>query len=729
MAATNVGLGWIEILLLVLGGGGLLGTPPADRDGAFLKAAPQNSLAYVEWAARGPGKAGAPGIDGFVADPEIVALVQAIDHLLVPTTAENEPGAEAPVQQPLNRDAIRLAKLVTAHSGCFYIVGNPPPPRAQRGLFNVLNPGDALAQFQACLVVNAGTDAANIIDAFNRATLNQVPTQPQMIDVPGPRGAKLTVHQQGDRLLVGFGQGTIERTIAGLTGTGPGLDSNPRFAAGWKRVAQERVGSVAWIDTKGAMDSAIQALGPAGLIAQTVLRGAGVDAIDHVVAGSGVVNGNVIQRTFISTGGRSDGVLMLAKNQPLKPEQLSHIPGDSDMVVATSLDLGQLVTGVRDLVARTNPLSLKVFDQATREFETELGLSLAADLYPAFGNAWTVFNSPLEGGMMGSNMIVALEVRDPAKAQIVLERLMQLLEQSLSTENDAGYGATAELKQNEFLGHGISYIRRSGGSFGPTISTSPSFCLTRGHLLFALHPQAIKSHLRYLSNPRPGFETVARTKLSLVDQDLLLTAYLDGGRATQNLSGLAPFLGQTITNIAQDNGLEFDPFMIPSTAALAPYAGDVTASLARLNDGLLVESKNPQLAIGLITILGSVKSLFQTDYEILLEAKKQRAMPLENAGLGAPDGQVVPAAAVKPQPPQEPAGGAIARRVTPLLLKALVPDGVEVMIPNEAFERLAQPPSPEVLQMREERRKLAEEKRRQRLQRRGLPLPPPPPPR
>lgn len=723
MTATSVGMGWIEILLLVLGGGGLLGTPPADRDPAFLKAAPQNSLAYVEWAARGPGKPGAPGIDGFVADPEIVALLQAIDQLLLPTEASSPPGIEVDVdQQPLNRDALRMAKLVTAHSGCLFVFADPP--RAPKGLLDVLNPGDALSQFHACLVVNTGADAAGIVDAFNRATRNQVPTQPQMVQVAGPKGVKLTVHQQGDRLLVGFGQGTIERALAGLSGAGPGLDSNPRFAAGWKRVATERVGSLAWIDTKGATDAAIQSLGPAGLIAQTVLRGAGIDAIDCIVAGSGVVNGNVLQRTFISTGGRSDGVLMLAKNLALKPEQFAHIPADSDMVLATSLDLGQLVNGVRELVAKTNPLSLKVFDQATREFEAELGLSLAADLYPAFGNAWTVFNSPLEGGMFGSNTIVALEVRDPVKAQIVLDRLMQLLEQSLSSENDADFGATAELKQHEFMGHGISYIRRSGGSFGPSVSTSPSFCLTRGHVLFALHPQAIKSHLRYLGKPRPGFETVARAKLSLADQELLFAGYLDGARSTQNLSGLAPFLAQTLTDMAQSHGVEFDPFVIPSTAALAPYAGDVTTSIARQKDGLIVESKNPQLAIALVMALGSIKSLFRGEYEMLLEAKRQRAHSVEHAGLGNPDGQVVPAAAVKPEAPKEPAAGAVARRVTPLLLRALVPDGVQVMIPNEAF----QPPSPEVLQLREERRKLNEEKRRQRLERRRVPLPPPPPP-
>lgn len=721
MATTTVGLGWIEILLLILGGGGLIGMPPGERDPAFLKAAPANCLAYVEWAARGPGQPGAAGIDGFVADPEIVALISAIDHSLAPTEA----GPDGPGQLLQDRDTLRLLKLITGHAGCLHVMASPP--RQQRGFLNVLAPTDALSQFQGCLIVNAGADAAAIIDAFNRATSNQVPAQPQMVEVAGPRGAKLTVHQQGERLLIGLGDGVVDRTLSALGVAAPGLETNPRFAAGWKRVATDRVGSVVWIDTKAASNVVVQALGPAGILAQTVMRGAGIDAIDCVVGGSGVVNGNVIQRTFIATSGRTDGILMLAKNPGLKAEQLSHIPADSDMVLATSLDLGQFVFGVRELIAKTNPLSLRVFDEATKEFETEVGLSLATDIYPAFGNAWTAFNSPSEGGVFGSNLIVALEIRDANKAKVILERLMHLLEQSLASE-DADYGSTAELKQQDFMGHSISYIRRSGGGFGPTVSTSPSFCLTRGHLLFALHPQAIKSHLRYLSKPRPGFDQVARSKLSLPDQDLLLASYMDGARATQNFSGLAPFLGQTLTDLAENHGWEFDPFMIPSSAALVPYAGDVTTSLAKQKDGLLIEAKNPQVAIGLLMALGTVKSWFQADYETLLEAKRQRHRSVENAGLGAPDGQVVPAAALKPQPPKEPVGGVVARRVTPLLLKALIPDGIQPAIPDDVFRKLAEPPSPEVLQQREERRKLNEERRRLRQQQRGV-LPPPPPPR
>ena len=317
---------------------------------------------------------------------------------------------------------------------------------------------------------------------------------------------------------------------------------------------------------------------------------------------------------------------------------------------------------------------------------------------------------------------------------MIFDRLMRALEQSLAVEVDSDYGGTtAELKQQEFLGHSISYIRSSGWSFGVTPSAIPSFCLTRGHLLFAVHPQAMKAHLRHLNARRPGFDTVARTKLSQSKEELLLAGYFDGAKATQMLSGLVPFLGQTLTEMAQGNGWEFDAFSIPSSAALVPYSGDITLSLARPRDGLLVESKNPQLGMALMMALGLARSL-RPDHEVLLETKHQNRRPAENAGLGAPDGdgKVVPAAAEKPAPaaPKENPADVVARRAAPVLIRALVPDGIQPLIPDEVLRKLAEPPSAEVLKQREERRNLNEERRRVRLERRRVaprlqPAPPP----
>jgi len=721
MMTTTVGMGWIEILLILLGGGGFVGMPPGQRDASLLKAAPQQSLVYVEWAAPGAGKPGAPGIDGFVADPEIKVLLSTIEAALQqPQSA----GDEDPDPSQSAREVLRLAKLMASHSGCLFLTAEVPA--ARNGLLNVPTPAEIWSRLHACVIVNAGANSAAIIEELKRATHEEIPLKPNMFGLTAPNGVSITLHQEGDRLMFGVGKGTVEQALAGIRGEAPGIGSNPRFQAGWKRVAADRTGCVGWLDVRGTTEVAIASMGPAGLLVQTMLRGSGADALDFIVSGTGVVDGNVIQRTFLATNGRTDGILLLASSPALRMEQLSHIPADSDLVLAMSIDPGQIVGSLRDLIAKTNPLSLRVFDEATKELEKELGLNLAQDVFPALGNAWTAFSSPSEGGLVGSSLIVAVEVRNQAKAQAVYDRLMQLLEQSVATETNPEFAVpSTELKRQEFLGHTITYLNRSGIGFGMTPAATPSFCLTRTHLLFGIHPQALKAHLRQQQMNRPGFGTTHRAKLSLANEELLIAGYFDGVRAAQTLGGLFPFLGQSLREMAEGNGWEFDPFVIPSSAALVPYSGDVTISMARQKDGLMFESRNPQIGMALLTTLSWVRSWFQADYDVILDARRQRAAPADNGGLGAPDGQVVPAAAEKPvEAPKEKAADAVGRRVAPVLIRALVPDGVQPLIPDEVFRRLAEPPSPEVLKMREERRKMQEERRRERALRRGLPAQP-----
>ena len=713
MASASFGVGWIEIFLFLLGGSGLLGMPPGDRDAAFLKAAPQNSLIYVEWAARGPGKVGAPGVDGLVADPEIQFLLKTIEAGLAPA---GEPGADPDYEhsQFSSVDSLRLASLLTAHPGCIYATIDPAP--AANGLLFVPNPQDLLKRLHVGVIIDAGADSDAIIDAFNVMSGKEVPHQPEMHAIPVPNGPQIVIHQEGTRLLVGVGANTITQIQAGLRGEVKGLDSSPRFQTGWKRIGLERVGSVTWFDVRGTTNIVLQSLGPAGAIAQPIIKGVGADALDYLLTGAGVVDGTVVQRSFLSTGGRTDGILLVAGSPPLKIEQLSHIPIDSDLVLAGSLSLGQVVQGVRELVGKTHPLSVQVFDETLKELEKELGLNLVNDVYPAFGNAWTAFSSPSEGGIAGSGLVAALEVRDPAKAQALYDRLLQLVEQALVPQG-VEFGGEVELKQQEFLGHSISYVNGSGLSFGVNPSMIPTFCLTRGHLLFAVHPQAMKAHLRHLGQRRPGFDQVAMKKLSLTKDELLLGCYLDGVHSVQALSGLVPFMGQTIAEIVHTQGGTFDPFVIPSGAALIPYAGDITLSVARVNDGILMESRNPHLGIAMITGFVMINNWFHTGYEGYLEAQSKPAM--DNGGLGVAEGQVVPAVAEKAaEPPKEKGGDAAARRAAPIIMKALIPDGVQQFIPDEVFRKLAEPPSPEALKQREKRRKELEAKKRERLERR-----------
>ena len=723
MSATSVGVGLFELLFLLLGGSGLLGMPPGERDAALLKGAPQQTLMYFEWAGRAAGQPGAAGIDGLAADPEIRAFFAALDQAIAKA---EYPDAEEQ-QLRLQKELPQLVKLLTAHPGCLFVGFEPPQPG--ESLLKAVLPNEVIGRFRIGLVSSAGADAEPLLESFARLAEVEVGKQPKLHEISaGPMALKLTVHREADRVMIGFGEGTVAKSLACLKGEAPGLDTNPRFQAGWKRVATPRVATVGWLDLQGVFDNVTRTAGPAGVLFQVILRGASADALDFVVSGSGVVDGDIVQRTFLATGGRTDGILLLAGGPALRNEQLHHIPADSDLVAAGSLNLAQVVGGARELIGRTTPASAAVFDEAVKQMEMELGLNLERDVYPAIGDAWTAFDSPSEGGLVGSSLIVAIEVRDAKRAAVLFEHLMKLLEQSIVTDADPAFGVkSVELKRQPFLNHTIFQINTVGYGLGSEAATAPSFCLTRGHILFALHPQALKAHLRQQPANRPGFDTVASKKLARPEGDLLALGTLNGVRATQALCALLPYFGQSVVSHLQSEGFPLDAFAIPSAAALLPYARDATFVVVRQQDGLFVETKNAHTAILTAGVLGSARAWFLPNYNEYLEARRQRGRSEQNAVLGAAEGQVVPAAAVLPAKPQEKPAAAAARVLTPLIIKAMVPDGVQQFIPNDIFQRLGQPPTPEALQQREDRRKLIEERRRQRLQKRQpLPLPPPP---
>ncbi len=718
VATPTFGLGLIELLLILLGGSGWLGMPPGERDAELLKAAPQQTLFYLEWAGRGAGQPGGAGIDGLTADPEVVAFFVALDQALA--KAETPDADED--QLRLRENLPQLAKLLTAHPGSLSIGFETPPP--EQALLNVLKRQPLTGQFRIGLVSSAGRDAAVLLETLGR--LLEAELEPQLQEVSFKTTSdtiKLTVHREADRVLIGFGEGTVTKILACLKGDAPGLDQSPRFQAAWKRVAPTRVATVGWFDLKGAIETATRAAGPAGVLFQPMLRGFGADALESLVTGTGVENGNVVQRTFLATGGRTDGLLLLAGGPTIRSEQLKHIPADCDLVAAGSLNLAQTVRGARELVGRTTPASAAMFDEAIKQLESELGLNLERDIYPVVGDTWTAFDSPSAGGLIATSLIVAVEVRDAKRAEVLFERLMKLVEQSLVTEIDPDFESkTVELKRQSFLGHSICYVNTAGWELGSEAATTPSFSLTREHILFALHPQALKAHLRQQSAPRPTFDSVLPKKLTRPEGELLAFGTLDGERAIQTLCAIAPFYGQSVLSHLQSNGFPLDAFAIPSAAALLPYASDSTFVVVRQPEGLMLETKNPHTAILTAAVLGSAKAWFLPNYDEYLEVRRQRNHSQLNAGLGDAEGKVVPAAAIEPAPKKpEPAAAVIARKLAPLFIKAMIPDGIQQAIPEDVFKRLEQPPSPEAVRQREERRQQTEERRQKRLERRQPP--------
>ena len=711
-----------ELLIWIVTGSGLLGLPPGERDAGLLKAVPPQTVVYFEWAARGDGIAGATGVDGFAADSEIRQFFELLNASLTKPEGLNHEGSDdetGPLHH-LRPVFPQLAKLISAHPGCFFAGFEPPPPN------NANLPAwlRMLAGVHGGFILSSGEDTDKLWQSLNQS-LASIPefkfnenslTQSIPISIPG---YTLVIHREGPRIIFALGDGTLARIREGLSGRPPGLDTNATFRQSLERVNVPRIGTIGWVDGKGIVTSVIAALGPVGFLVRPILAMTGADAVDHIVHASGVENGEMIQRTFIATGGRTDGVMVLAAGSPIQAQHLAHIPADADMVLAASVSLSRIFQESRRLLESVQPLSVRVFDEAVKQLESELELKIIEDVLPTFGDVVVAFNSPSAGGMIATSLVVSLEVRDGRKAAIVFDRLMKLVEQSLSAEHpEMDYGESVSLRRQSFLNQSIFYVNTSGAIYPGRIAITPTFCLSEKHLLFAVHPQAMKAQLRHLQSKRPGFDQLAGRKVAIPAGETLSYAYLNGPRASTLVGSILPYVGHVFLNRLDEGGISMDSFSLPSTAAISPYFGDSTAVVMRQKDGLLIEARNaPPVLVGM-TLLSLYRDWSATEFELLDVFRRQKGNGAQQAQLGRAENVVIPAVAEKkdnaPAKEKEKANPPLERKLAPLILKALVPDGMQQLIPESALRKLEEGPSPAAIQRREEARRLREERRQRR---------------
>lgn len=589
MGISFLRLGFFELMLL-LSPGGLFGLPPGERDPAFLRCAPEKALVYCEWAERADGTPGAAGIDGLAADPEIAIFMDDVQRA-VRTAVRQRTENGAPEEQILGRYVPDLVLRVLNRSGCFFIsydqqaVANAPPEAGATA---------ALLGLQAALIVNGG-DEADEIARHVEGLLKLLPAddrveglQRQALPAPLP-GMKLTLHRHEDYFIVGLGEGTLDSVLAGLAEERTGLGGNPRFLEAYDNIAFDRTASVNWIDVRGIIETTIRAIGPVASVARPVIAMLGVDAVDSYVGSIGVVDGQVYSRSFLTTGGSADGLLVLAAGPALEPSHLTLIPADADLVGAVSLDVPKILKTVQDTVRNVDPNAAEALQSGLGQLEQELSFSLEDDVYPAFGPAWTVHDSPAAGGLFITSLVGSLEVRDPQKAEAVFTKLMAILKDALPGDrSDGNRRRGVFLAHREFLGRTIYYVNTVGND---DVIFAPAFCITDKQLLVAPHPQALKAHLRFLKQGGTGFGT-RMTEFGIPEGDPIALFYFETRSLVETLYAFAPYAAQVAFTNIQAEGGEIDVFSLPSARAVVPYMKNTVVTVVRTKNGLLCESRN-----------------------------------------------------------------------------------------------------------------------------------------
>lgn len=588
----------MEILFVMLFGGGffgggVMGLPPGERDAKLAQCAPQDVIFYTEWAARGQGQAGAKGIDGLAADPEILAFIAAIDKSIQESIAQNAREGEEKI---LGENIPPLVKIILNRSGCMYLdvdaksalklMANPP----QLPEFTP-NWVGMLPALQATFIVNGG-DQADAMAKHIEALMGLLPEGDRAQGLkrkkfPIPlEGASLVLHRHENYFILGWGEATIDAAVKGLKDESQGLKGNERFQAAMEKVILERPSSVAWFDMKSLVNKAVQGLGPQGLVVAAVVQQLGADTIESFAMCSGVVEGQLHTKGFVKTGGKTEGILALAAGRPLTAKDFEAVPGDADLLLAFTIDLPKILGTTRKLIAQAGEQPKENFEAVLAQLEKELGISFENDLFKAFGQTWVLFDSPSSGGVLFTAPVLGLEVTDYEAAKVTFGKLMEVLKLAVPGEIRVGRGVY--LQKKTFLDHEVYYIN----AVGREEPFAPAFTLTKTHLLVSPHPQPLKAHLRFLASQEARFSEKFEEKIQHGGGELFAMCHTEPQLFARFLVAVSPMISSLTFPEIQREGFNIDGFEFPSARAFLPYIGNGLMTTERTENGILFNSRH-----------------------------------------------------------------------------------------------------------------------------------------
>jgi hypothetical protein len=699
------------------------------------------------------------GWSALLAEPELQRLASALNSLTRPTSAPQKPditpqpdtvqptgaahaegaaqadGAQpASAEQPLPNIAGAVATLLK-YPGCLYV--NIPPLIDSQGR---IRPVTAL--LEAALVLKTGAHTEQCLkelEPWLPVGWRTIPN-PQPVNFPTLGPVTLTRHE--GLLIWSAGSGTTEQVIArlnsvnhaaatpqGLNLVPPSLAERAEFQAANAQVGMAQPVIRIWCDITRIFNR----WGRISLPDDAARNAwAGVFNNQQLLLTAGLEHDHWVCRGFWQDLNRPAAAGVLAS--PLDETMWEWIPADAHWVAVAPLPTELVSSQLMAVRERSGPVGQMVWELVRRQLHQRLGTDVLGSMWTAFGPSISCYSSPATSGALPLSPVCALSVRDVAAAQqLVAEWRAQLQRTSSQRGSAEGYWAD-ELCEEVVLTTWHTSDRQWQG-------LAPTFCLTDQQLLFALQPQALRSHLRFVQSAAPRWTSRWNESMAPAmgpQATTIAWSYLDSRAVSSVVWPLVPYVAGPAIHRVGLSTLGVTAALLPAWSTLEPHLQPMTTELLRTPTGWMVEVRHP--FSGLLPLLSAAAlwnsinpSPQMSQPGLVPQLAGPNASPLsssngrfEQAG-GLPDplapetdsaGGVRPALATQPATPGTNAAPNRLRPLAPDLLRALTPDAVEGFIPPSVFDRLEQGPSPEVLERRAARRKARE------LRRPGGPLPP-----
>ena len=572
---SMVGVGFAELLIIMGFGGGLglpLGIPPAPEDPLLAAMAPEECLFYTSWAGIAePDPESSNQTEQLLAEPEVRHLIAEIRQRIKTGLRGTARSGDSEERQ-IVEDAMRWGEKLLVSPTAVFVSSVTPLPRPDVRAGAVVKVGQDAAQLKttlqtyqaAFLSPRGGLEEVEIDgDTWYRLTFDE-------------NAPKVTWGMKDDYLVVGVGEGSVEGILQRARTDPPAWLTELR-----SRLPVERLATVSYVNLKTIIGTFVPMAG--GLRAAAVVDALGLGNVDSLSSVTGLDAGGFVSRTLVAIDGEPQGVLGLAPERPLLPDDLAPIPSDATIALAARVDADATFEKVLAIVEKIEPRAKEEVSRGLGQLEQAFGINLREDVLQSLGDVWCVYNSPGEGGLVITGLTAVVPVKDHRRLLRVHERLLATARSEMGRNADRG----PRIEQFRFGEEEIYFLNVRGEDF----PLAPSWCLTEKELIVATFPQNVKSYLLRGDDHQSIASVTEVSELLQPGGGTFKLLYADTRKLFELVYPLAPIFVQMAAGELQREGIDLNVSVLPSAKVIGRHLRPTVQSVRRSEAGIELMSR------------------------------------------------------------------------------------------------------------------------------------------
>ena len=368
-------------------------------------------------------------------------------------------------------------------------------------------------------------------------------------------------------LIVGIGDGSADKIAARTTGDVPEWLSAIKH-----RLASRRVSMVHYLNVKKVLDIA----GPfLGFAARRFWEVSAWIKSTRSPRSADWTNTAASARPGSTSTARQAACLRWWARSRWWPPIWRRSPKTHRWPPPARIDPAQAWSNVLESLRQIDPVPADDLAQNVKQAESVIGFRIQEDFLQTLGDAWCVYNSPGDGGLLLTGLTAVVPVKDHDRLVKSNDSLLKVVRSSNDVSVSPGQPSFT-IGEATFQKQKIYWLK-------PTEGPTPfeiAWCITDSQFIVSLSPQNVRAMLAR-GSAAGSLSDVPEVSAVLSGDKPALLAYQD----TPSMLKLTYPLVQIFTTVGftamEQEGIDLDAALLPSLPSILRHTSPATATLSR----------------------------------------------------------------------------------------------------------------------------------------------------